>query len=140
MPSTSIILVIDTGSSSVRCTAYKLKDDPPKDGSSSIIAIGISHSIPLSSVIPSTGYIRVNETLMSIDDCIDNVLSSLRPSISDYQVVAVGFSTFVVNLIGVNEMGEPVDEVATCSYACNRRDVVEECQSLKQLSLYLRLE
>jgi sugar (pentulose or hexulose) kinase len=94
--------------------------------------MGIYHSIPLSCIIPSTGYIRIREILMTIDQCIDNVLSSLRPSMSDYRIDAIGFSTFVMNLIGVDENGEPVGGTATCSYACNRKDVVEECQKLKQ--------
>lgn len=69
---------------------------------------------------------------MSIDQCIDNVLSSLRPSHSSYHIVAIGFSSFVMNLVGVDEMGEPVGNEATCSYACNRKDAVDECERVKQ--------
>ena len=131
-----IILAIDTGSSSTRCTAYELRhEDESDEVSSPINAIGIHHSIPLSCIIPSTGHIRIHDILVSIDRSIDNVLSSLRNALTNYQVVAIGFSTFVMNLVGVDEMGEPVDEMATCSYACNRKDAVDECQTyLKQLS------
>ena len=53
-------------------------------------------------------------------------------SSNEYQIVAIGFSTFVMNFIGVNEYGNPVGDVATCSYAVNREDVVNECQSLRE--------
>ena len=52
---------------------------------------------------------------------------------TSYQVVAIGFSTFVItNLVGVDIFGEPVGEPATLSYACNRENVVEECQNLRE--------
>ena len=51
---------------------------------------------------------------------------------NEYQIVAIGFSTFVMNFIAVNEYGNPVGDVATCSYAVNREDVVNECQSLRE--------
>ena len=53
-------------------------------------------------------------------------------SSNEYQIVAIGFSTFVMNFIAVNEYGNPVGDVATCSYAVNREDVVNECQSLRE--------
>ena len=53
-------------------------------------------------------------------------------SSNEYQIVAIGFSTFVMNFIAVNEYGNPVGDVATCRYAVNREDVVNECQSLRE--------
>ncbi|KAL7526032.1 hypothetical protein ACHAXR_003321, partial [Thalassiosira sp. AJA248-18] len=89
----------------------------------------------MTSVIPNTGCIRVNELLLAIDKCIDEVLSLLRQSAakqnSSFQIVGVGLSTFAMNLIGVDVFGEPVGESATLSYDCNREEVVMECQSLK---------
>lgn len=74
-----------------------------------------------------------------IDTCVDNVLSLLQSSLSQFDIVGIGFSTFVMNLVGVDEWGAPVDDGMTCSYACNRREAVEECERLKQLSLELLL-
>jgi len=48
-----------------------------------------------------------------------------------HQVIGIGFSTFVMNLVGVDVYGEPVDELATLSYACNREDVVWQCRRLR---------
>lgn len=180
----SIILVIDAGSSSIRCTAHEYRGvvkshntriSPPLDinyKNDNVVDVdvapgvgdgrtttttpypqlvealrGIGHSVPLAAVIPSTGHIRVYEVLDAIDTCVDETLRSLRrivhpdPSSSSssppssggdeyYRVVAVGFSTFVMNLVAVDIGGDPVGEVATCSYACNRADVVEECEKL----------
>jgi sugar (pentulose or hexulose) kinase len=92
---------------------------------------GAHHAIPMTCVTPSTGHIRIHGVLTAIDECIDHVLELLRSSLqNDYQVVAIGFSTFVMNFVGVDEMGKPVGEEATLSYACNRRDVVAQCARL----------
>lgn len=158
----SVILAIDTGSSSIRCTGYEYhgvldgfdfegqcpygvdpgidarynamdEDTPPPY----VKAIdGIGHTIKMASIVPSTGNIRIHEVLAAIDDCIDEVLRLLRQRMgqdSSYQILAVGFSTFAMNLVGTDEIGEPVGEAATLSYACNRADVVEECQSLRSI-------
>lgn len=166
----SIILVIDAGSSSIRCIAHEYRGvvksgntraSPPLDidehmrtivssSSSSASAFscsstsstsnpqlvdalkGIGHSIPLCAIHPSTGHIRVHEVLDAIDTCIDETLRALRREENwMHRVVAVGFSTFVMNLVAVDIQGDPVGEVATCSYACNRRDVKEECERLR---------
>ena len=92
----------------------------------------------MASIIPNTGYIRIHKVLSAIDECIDEVLRLLRQKEekeggkSSYQIVGIGFSTFVTNLVGVDTFGEPVGETATLSYACNREDVVKECQSLRE--------
>jgi len=158
MMSRSVIFAIDAGSSSIRCTGYECHGvqchDSPADwemdystqSSSSpstpprVTAMeGISHTIPMASVVPNTGHIRIHKVLSAIDECIDEALRLLRQKKeeevkvgeSSYQIVAIGFSTFVTNLVGVDVFGEPVGEAATLSYACNREDVVKECQSLR---------
>eukprot|EP00804_Cyclotella_cryptica_P028258 CCRYP_014616-RB/>CCRYP_014616-RB protein AED:0.03 eAED:0.03 QI:97/1/1/1/0.4/0.33/6/4178/641 len=167
MSSTSILLAIDAGSSSIRCKAYEFHPCPQNDeshpssadpnddvgcnrngGGSSmennpkcksmplLQAIDdIHHAVPMTCVLPNTGHIRIHAVLTAIDECIDNVLRLLRRSSLENtacRVVAVGFSTFVMNLIGVDDMGEPVGESATLSYACNRSDVVEQCLRWKE--------
>jgi sugar (pentulose or hexulose) kinase len=171
----SIILIVDAGSSSIRCTAHKyhgivksqstritpriLEIDDNYDDveardatlstppSNLVEALsGIGHTIPLNAIVPSSGHIRVHEVLDAIDDCVDKTLKSLRQNIHNphptassgdgsvvrcHRVVAIGFSSFVMNLVAVDINGDPVGEVATCSYACNREDVVRECEQLK---------
>lgn len=160
----SIILAIDAGSSSIRCTAYEYLSIIGGSGNENenedrenidtqninephvIKAIdGMSHTITMSAINPNTGHIYVQQVLSAIDECVDKVLYLLRASDHDisgcsgdttngncFQIVAIGFSTFVMNLIGVDTNGSPVDDVATCSYACNRDDVVKECQDLRE--------
>lgn len=142
---TSVILAIDAGSSSIRCIGYEYLNNSQEDELFSeqqrpsspspqlVRAIeGIAYTIPMQSVIPNTGHIRIHKVLTAIDECIDEVLLLLRHNMpgSSYEVVAIGFSTFVMNLVGVDVYGEPVGESATLSYACNREDVVKECQEL----------
>lgn len=100
---------------------------------------GVGHTTLLSAIISETGHIRIHEVLKGIDNCIDETLKLLSlnhvstdPE-SDYQVVAIGFTTFVMNLVAVDIDGNPVGEAATCSaYACKRDDVVQECQRLRE--------
>ena len=139
---TSVILAIDAGSSSIRCIGYEYlnnsqevsEQQPPSSPQPQLVRAieGIAYTIPMQSVIPNTGHIRIHKVLTAIDECIDEVLLLLRHNMpgSSYEVVAIGFSTFVMNLVGVDVYGEPVGESATLSYACNREDVVKECQEL----------
>ena len=48
-----------------------------------------------------------------------------------FRIVGVGFSSFVMNLVGVNGLGVPVGEEASISYACNTAEVAKEVQSLQ---------
>ena len=149
----SIILAIDAGSSSVRCRGYEYHGNNTENTqdididnnninyiqslSPLVTAMdGICHTISMSAIDHNTGHIHIQQVLSVIDKCVDEVLSLLRSTHNNtsngYQIIAVGFSTFVMNLVGVDVNGDPVSDVATCSYACNRDDVVRECQSLRE--------
>lgn len=144
----SFLLAIDAGSSSVRCTAYEYHHHHCKNALPPpplVTAVkGIGHVIPLEAIVPNTGHIRINEVLIAIDITIDETLRLLRQRMllscdknimthsCPYQVVAIGFSTFVMNLVALDIHGDPVGNVATCSYACNRDDVVKECHRLQE--------
>jgi hypothetical protein len=178
----SIVLIVDAGSSSVRCTAHEYHglvksqntritsrilealsqiddNEEIRDATLTIPVIapitnppnlidalcGIGHTIHLNAIVPSTGHIRVYDVLDAIDNCVNMTLTLLRQIVHPdpislsgdngddrgHRVVAVGFSSFVMNLVAVDIYGDPVGEVATCSYACNRKDVVRECEKLK---------
>jgi len=151
----SIILAIDVGSSSVRCIAYQCcgtntNTDPMESCSS---------SIPRQGVEPITGTIRTDGLFEAVDSAIDEVLWKLRRLVGskddgkmNIKVEAVGFSTFVMNLIAVNDDGELVSfdqqnagddqddntnmttttTTVGISYACNDPEVQAECQRLRQ--------
>lgn len=150
-----IILAIDAGSSSIRCTGYEyygdntestndIDSDNNNNNDQSLSPLvtamdGISHTISMSAIDPNTGHIHIQQVLSAIDECVDKVLCLLRSTYNNnttsndgYKIIALGFSTFVMNLVGVDVNGDPVSDVATCSYACNRDDVVRECQALRE--------
>jgi gluconokinase len=54
------------------------------------------------------------------------------PPPPSYQIVGIGISTFVMNLVGVDSEGNLVGPMASCSYACNAPAVALECRSLRQ--------
>ena len=160
---TSTILAIDVGSSSVRCTAYYYS------ANSNIVDVltipGCSSSAQIPAVEPTTGTIRTNGLLDAVDCTVNEVLSKLRAEFKDekeFRVEAVGFSTFVMNLVAVNDNGQlvtfgedfgenkkeetvimddtnnntnkNVNQMTTVSvsYACNAPEVNAECHRLRQ--------
>ena len=166
---TKIIIAIDIGSSSVRCSAYELfraadLEDPRHlnnhNGEESppvvIKAIDTCRSSrPVRSVQPNTGKIQIflghcrnddgeqpdvpddssSLCLMDhVDECMDELLSKIRKTYLDgrFQILAVGFSSFVMNLVGVDSDGKIIGNEASISYACNSPDVAEQCRSLRR--------
>jgi gluconokinase len=127
-----LVLAIDVGSSSIRCTAYEVNSVEDCDPFHVVAA----SSVPRRVIQPLTGRILVfsdgeeNGNLFDvIDHCVDEVLYQLK-SYSG-KVVAIGFSTLVMNLIGVDEHCRPVGNDATLSYACQIPAVNEEVEHLK---------
>jgi sugar (pentulose or hexulose) kinase len=130
----SVILAIDIGSSSIRCTAY----DVSNQECNQYRAVA-SQSQSRRSVQPGTGKILLandddGTTLLDdIDVLVDQVLSQLQSvSHEAYNVIAVGFSSFVMNLVGVDVHGHLMGDHATLSYACSQSDVNAEVNNLKR--------
>lgn len=128
-----LVLAIDVGSSSIRCTAYEVTsagDCDPFD-------VCAASSVPRRVVEPLTGRILVcsdeddqQNLFDDIDQCVDEVLDQLktRPG----TVVAIGFSTLVMNLVGVDERWNPVGNNATLSYARQSPTINQEVERLKR--------
>ena len=148
-----LILAIDIGSSSIRCSAYRMVTSDDDKGSAStctsrrVVASveGCSSSIKMQGVEPNTGKVRIyrkndggDEQCMldDIDSCVDVTLDKIREkygaSKSSYIVSAVAFSTFVMNLVGIDGSGKPVGNDATLSYACNTPEVARECEAIRE--------
>lgn len=115
------LLVIDAGSSSIRCIVYDAED----------LKVLVSCSRKQEQIRPNDGRVlwqegRILETMNSL---VDEIL--LNETLSDYDIKCIGFSSFVMNLIGVDASGRAVDDDATVSYACNAEDVNAEVEALK---------
>jgi gluconokinase len=146
-----VLIALDIGSSSLRCSAYELLED-----SNAVEALdGCSTQTKFRSIRPTTGRIALllnqkaegddgssssSSLLDEIDRCVDECLKALREKHHEdgFSIVGLGFSTFVMNLVGVDENGQPVDEQATLSYACNAPLVAQECRNMKRY-VYSRL-
>lgn len=71
--------------------------------------------------------------LDEIDAMVDDCLVALRKHMTDpFRIVGLGFSTFVMNLVAVDEYGQVVGEAATLSYACQCPHVSDACRKLKR--------
>jgi gluconokinase len=126
-----VILALDIGSSSVRCTAYQVYDFASVSAITNCSAL---RTVRL--VQPTTGKIEVqlgDTTLMDqVDACVDETLQSLRKLTEPFRVVGVGCSCFVMNLVAVKADGSLVGQEASMSYACNAASVAAECQTIRQ--------
>lgn len=124
-----VILALDIGSSSIRCSAYQIGDH----GTTTPLE---QYSRTIRSVQPNTGKIQLEtaegKSLWDeVDACIDTILQDIRQNYASFQVMGLGFSTFVMNLVGVDCSGNVVGEEATLSYACNSSEVVDKCRKLR---------
>ena len=141
-----LVLCIDIGSSSARCSLYSL----PNEESKSIQAVGEPVSASWEVIHPTTGRIqlqqqqqhphphptqtsnRSSDSIVDVfeilDGCIDEVLQRLP---SGAEIVAIGFSSLVMNLVGVDANGKPVGQEATLSYACNLPQVALKTKELQ---------
>lgn len=121
-----VVIAIDIGSSSVRCSAYQN------------FTIIMSSSRNLSSVEAISGKIRLqagnsaSSLLSLVEECVDETLAMLHRMSDDFEVVALGFTSFVMNLIGIDADGNLLGPKATMSYACSSDAVAKEVDSLKR--------
>jgi len=118
-----LILAIDIGSSSVRCAAYDWSD-----GFTCLITSGKKLRV----LHPGSGRIYAEQVADAVDGAIDETIDQLKNHMdSPYKIIALGLSSFVMNLVGVGEEGELLGDEWTLSYACNTDDVSEEVRTLK---------
>ena len=105
-----VILIIDLGSSSIRCTPYLYPS----------IEVITSASVKANVAIISPEFSRKRLDIDSVCDCIDDlVLKStnlLRLHCKCFRIVAIGFSTMSMCIFGVDENNVPVTSLL--SYAC----------------------
>ena len=153
---TQLILCIDLGSSSVRCSLYELVVPPHDDDGTAaetgwIVAWHQGHdgsSFLSSSSRPwqavhagkiqwwqkttSTGKNDDGVSLLDlVEECIDDILVNLQQTCDKIQIVAVGFSSLVMNLVGVDKHGKVIPE-ATLSYSCNETSVATRVKTLQR--------
>uniref|UniRef100_A0A7S4KBK2 Carbohydrate kinase FGGY C-terminal domain-containing protein n=1 Tax=Odontella aurita TaxID=265563 RepID=A0A7S4KBK2_9STRA len=145
-----IILSLDIGSSGIRCLAFHQKKPDADSPPAKLLCVleGCSSCSKTRVVEPGTGRIlgldaSESSLLDRVDECVSETLCALRerykadsPS-RGFAVIGVGFSNFVMNLVGVDENGTVVtgDDGTTASitYACNSMEVSVECHRLRSV-------
>lgn len=129
----SIILSLDIGSSSVRCSAYNF--NRPMNKAVNVEAIrGCSSCRPIKTIQNDGEMIVCDHSVLDeIDSVVDETLQRLRDvnNSKTFHVAAVAFTTFVCNLIGIDIDGNVVPG-ASVTYACNSTRVIEQCRLLQR--------
>ena len=132
----NVILAIDIGSSSIRCSAHQRSN---VDASKTTLMDHCSMSREFQAIDPITGRIKMQDSfhgkylLDEIDSLIDECLAALRKHVMNpFQIIGLGFSSFVMNFVAVDENGTLVGEMASLSYACQSPEVAQACQKLRR--------
>jgi sugar (pentulose or hexulose) kinase len=132
-----IIIALDIGSSSIRCTAYKyLRDNNNDEHNDDDFVVLASSRRPRRS-IQENGQILLDGLFDDIDALMDEIHTSLASTCTEshpiHVVAAIGITSFVMNLIGVDVHSKPImNPAATLSYACQSKQVDEELVKLKR--------
>ena len=97
-----IVLAIDIGSSSVRCSAYNMSGS----------CVGSRVQLPHEP--DERGFFDASALVHRVNDAVEASLAQLEST--RLRVVAVGFSCFVMNLVGVDSQGNAVTPLLSYSH------------------------
>lgn len=122
--SSSLVLVVDIGSSSIRCSAYGVLEQ----GGEWTYVGGSMQQCKNNSLDQS-----VLEILERVDQVIDRCMKFLRDKHLGDQVVAIGFSSFVMNFIGLDGSGKVITPILT--YANNNNETSKYATKLREILL-----
>jgi sugar (pentulose or hexulose) kinase len=120
----SVIMTLDIGTSGVRCSSYSRTLDHTQ------FTCAAQAAKTLHAVHVNTGKVRANVILQAVDECVDECLQNMKDH--PYEIAALGISSFVMNLVGVDSQGDVVSDEASISYACNENEVTKEVHALKR--------
>ncbi|CAM9562905.1 unnamed protein product [Ectocarpus sp. 4 AP-2014] len=100
-----VLLAVDIGSSSVRCSAYTVGSPPVLVPG---CAVQLKHAI-----VKEDGTADAEQVILLVDDAVDKCFGELRAREVAHAVIAVGFACFGMNLVGVDASGKPCTPVFT---------------------------
>lgn len=108
-----IVIVVDVGSSSIRASCFALLHHKPSGSSrssSSIHSDGVEWVLITGSLqqlhsdcIDANGEADIHQIAAKVETVLDGALRFLRVTQLSSKVVGVGFSTFAMNILGIDE-------------------------------------
>ncbi|KAJ0401017.1 hypothetical protein P43SY_009897 [Pythium insidiosum] len=121
----ALVLVVDVGSSSIRASCYALVDAATgralgrrpcaaaRAAVEWVMLQGSLTQLPMNAVINAAGEAALDQIERAVESVIDRTLEFVRAAGLAGQLRGVGFSTFAMNLVGVDAKGAPVTPVYT---------------------------
>ncbi|CAM9098022.1 unnamed protein product [Ectocarpus fasciculatus] len=100
-----VLLAVDIGSSSVRCSAYTVGSPPVLVPG---CAVQLKHA-----VVGEDGTADAEQVILLVDEAVDKCFGELRAREVAHAVIAVGFACFGMNLVGIDASGKPCTPVFT---------------------------
>lgn len=116
-----LTLAIDIGSSSVRCAAYT----PDAEA-----VAGSGVHLKLFALDPATGRADAGALVSAVDEAVGKCMGLLRKVGLAKLVRSIGFSTFVMNLVGTDGLGRAVTPVYT--YADQHKQSAMHARALRR--------
>ncbi|KAF1329894.1 Carbohydrate kinase fggy, partial [Globisporangium splendens] len=111
-----IVIVVDVGSSSIRASCFALVPHPSStssttsnarasNGNSGVEWVLINGSLQQlhSDCIDANGETDILQVAAKVETVVDGALQFLRTTQLTHKIVGVGFSTFVMNILGIDE-------------------------------------
>ncbi|DAZ92855.1 TPA: hypothetical protein N0F65_012471 [Lagenidium giganteum] len=123
-----VVIVIDIGSSSVRASCFALVRDG--DRAEWVLVAGSMKQTPLD-CIDQHGCAQIAPVAQAVEEAMDHAVEFLRVTGLAANVAGVGFSTFVMNFLGVDAAGAPITPIFT--YAGRRAETAECARHLREV-------
>lgn len=117
----ALVIVVDVGSSSIRASLYALvrkaryeTNEKPQEVEW-VMLRGSMQQLVLEDIMDSNGEADIYRIENAVEAVIDRVLKYIRAAGLEEQVMGIGFSTFVMNFLGVDAQGVAVTPIYTVS-------------------------
>uniref|UniRef100_K3W9T1 Carbohydrate kinase FGGY N-terminal domain-containing protein n=1 Tax=Globisporangium ultimum (strain ATCC 200006 / CBS 805.95 / DAOM BR144) TaxID=431595 RepID=K3W9T1_GLOUD len=137
-----IVIVVDVGSSSIRASCFALVPQPSSASATTVNAsrsnsgvewVLINGSLQQlhSDCIDANGEADILQVAAKVETVVDGALQFLRATQLTNKIVGVGFSTFAMNILGIDDKGSPVSPVYT--YAGRRPSTAAHARELRDV-------
>lgn len=112
-----IVVVVDVGSSSIRASCFAMVH---RDGNAVewVLLNGSLQQVQNMDCIDVNGEADIHQIATKVESVVDGALRFLRATQLTSKIVGVGFSTFAMNILGINE------KVCLCMQHAHRRQIM----------------
>lgn len=101
--SAPVVIVVDVGSSSIRASCFALVRRGAGNAVEWVMLNGSLQQVQNADCIDANGEADIHQIAARVESVVDGALRFLRATQLTGKIVGVGFSTFAMNILGINE-------------------------------------